>query len=111
LAARRKPVDVPCAGRDLLLPRQVDRCAHLLRNRDGEVVRARLVDLEICSTAAIRSAGSVIDHPSKAAFAAATAASVSALSPSEIVAQTSSVEGSMTGKSFGRAGATQAPFM
>ena len=47
----------------------------------------------------------------KAALAAATAASVSAWSPSEITAQTSSVEGSITWQSRARAGAVQRPLM
>ncbi len=59
----------------------------------------------------MRVSGGVAAQPGKAAFAAATAASVSAAPPSEMVAQTSSVDGSITGKSRAALGATQAPLM
>lgn len=55
--------------------------------------------------------GGTADQPGKAALAAATAASVSGWSPSEITATGSSVEGSMTSRSRGAAGSTQAPSM
>ena len=65
----------------------------------------------IPSTTRRRSAGALTDHASNARLAAATAASVSAWSPSEITAQASSVEGSMTAQSRGAAGSTHRPSM
>ena len=65
----------------------------------------------IFSTKAIRSSAGVSIHAGKAALAAATAASVSACPPSEMTAQGSSVDGSMTWWSAPSAGSRQAPSM
>ena len=59
----------------------------------------------------MRSSLGVAAQPGKAALAAATAASVSAWPPSEITAQGSSFEGSITSRSWATAGLTQPPLM
>ena len=59
----------------------------------------------------MRSALAVKGQRAKARLAAATAASLSAWSPSEMTAQGSSFEGSITSKSFALAGATHCPSM
>ena len=59
----------------------------------------------------MRSASGVLLQPSKAALAAPTALSTSALEPSEITPNAVSSAGLMTSKSLGVVGGTQAPLM
>ena len=97
--------------RDRAVFREGDRCdGNAFFILDGEITiykRVNGVDIE----AARLSAGGVAAQAGKAALAAATAASVSACAPSEITAQGSSVDGSITTQSCGTAGATQRPLM
>ena len=86
-------LQMPDARTNLLGARHVYRCTHLMRHCLCNILNAGPTSF---STSAMRSATGVAIQPGSAALAAATAAFVSAASPSEVTAQGSSVDGSMT---------------